>query len=143
MNIVDVSQIDRSAMENYDRAHFPVPRPKFLKLWINQAHSHAKAFYKAGTLQGYGVIRACREGHKIGPLFANDAITAEALFQSLTSCVTGEPVFLDVPERNDSAMNLVREHQMTELFGCAKMFDGDEPELPHDQSYGVTTFELG
>ena len=62
-----------------------------------------------------------------GPLFTNDACTAEALFQSLTSCLAGEPVFLDVPELNDSAMNLVREHQMTELFGCAKMFYGDEP----------------
>jgi len=36
-----------------------------------------------GTLTGYGVLRMCRTGYKIGPLFADSPETAERLFLAL------------------------------------------------------------
>ena len=38
-------------------------------------------------LEGYGVLRACRRGFKIGPLFADDPHIAGTLFQGLASRV--------------------------------------------------------
>jgi hypothetical protein len=32
---------------------------------------------------------------------------------------------------------------MTEVFGCARMYNGPAPQLPWDRIYGITTFELG
>jgi hypothetical protein len=40
-------------------------------------------------------------------------------------------------------MDLVRRHDMVEVFGCGRMTLGDPPLLPWDEIYGVTTLELG
>lgn len=92
---------------------------------------------------GYGVMRPCRIGHKIGPLFAANAVVAEQLFVSLASRVPGEPIFLDVPEINPDALALTARHGMKEVFGCARMVLGAIPKLPDAEIFGVTTFELG
>ena len=94
-------------------------------------------------LCGYGVIRRCRYGYKIGPLFADNTEIALDLFNGLSDHAAGEPVFMDVPEINDSAMQLVSDKGMKEVFGCARMYFGNKPALADAQIYGVTTFELG
>jgi hypothetical protein len=77
-----------------------------------------------GKLQGYGVIRQCREGCKLGPLFADDADIADVLFTQLAAFAAGGPLFLDAPENNPAAKALVRQHNMTEVFGCAPHVPG-------------------
>ena len=59
---------------------------------------HALAVVEGDTIRGYGVMRPCRTGHRIGPLFAANASVAEQLLVALASRVPGEPMFLDVPE---------------------------------------------
>ena len=49
-----------------------------------------------GNLSGYGVVRRCGQGHKIGPLFADDAQTAYALYGHLAERAAGGPL---VPRR--------------------------------------------
>lgn len=142
-NIVPLTDIPFEAVLDYDRACFPAPRPAFLEGWISQPDALALGCRDGGRLAGYGVVRRCREGCKIGPLFADDAPTAEALFARLASFAAGGPLFLDAPENNPAAMELVRRHRMTEVFGCARMYLGPPPELAHERIFGVTTFELG
>lgn len=127
----------------YDRLCFPAPRPTFLKGWIAQADALALGLRRGGKLSGYGVIRRCREGCKIGPLFADDAAAANALYARLARFAAGGPLFLDVPENNPAAMALVRERALTEVFGCARMYLGPKPALAQQRVFGVTTFELG
>lgn len=55
----------------------------------------------------------------------------------------GGPLFLDRPENNPAALALVHQHQMVEVFGCARMYLGPPPELAHERIFGVTSFELG
>lgn len=141
--LVDVRDVPFEALARYDAAHFPAPRERFLRAWITQPQGQGLAITDDGTLRGYGVIRRCRQGHKIGPLFADDGDTAESLFCGLLACAPGEAVFLDVPENNPQAMALARRHDLKEVFGCARMYHGPPPSLPHDHVYGVTTFELG
>jgi len=141
--IVEAQTVPFAELARFDAEHFPVPRPRFLKAWIAQPHSRALAAIVDGALRGYGVIRSCRRGSKIGPLFATEADTADALFRGLLDYAPGEPVFLDVPENNPQAMALARRHHLREVFGCARMYYGPPPEVAQDGIYGVTTFELG
>jgi GNAT superfamily N-acetyltransferase len=141
--LVDLKAVSLADIARYDALHFPAPRGVFLKAWIAQPRSRALAAVRRGALHGYGVIRACRRGCKIGPLFAGDAETADMLFRGLADFVPGEPIFIDVPENNPDAMALAQRHGLREVFGCARMYYGPAPVLPVDEIYGVTTFELG
>ena len=76
-------------------------------------------------------------------MFADNASIARDVFDSLCSRIPGEQVFLDVPERNQAAMDLTRAEGMKEVFGCAKMYYGPIPELSQHEIFGITTFELG
>lgn len=90
-----------------------------------------------------GVVRVCRKGFKIGPLFANDKMIAENLFQSLTSQIKNQPVYLDIPEINPEAQELVKKWDMKMVFETARMYTKNKPNLPIHQIFGVTTFEVG
>ncbi|MFM8442215.1 MAG: GNAT family N-acetyltransferase [Methylococcus sp.] len=141
--IVPLTRLPFDAVSRYDRACFPAPRPGFLAAWIAQPDALALGCLRAGKLSGYGVVRRCREGCKIGPLFADDAAAAESLFQHLAEFAVGAPLFLDVPENNAAALHLAHRHQMQEVFGCARMYLGPAPTLAHERIFGVTTLELG
>lgn len=141
--VVDLREVPFAELSRYDAAHFPAPRAHFLKSWIAQPGSRSLGAVIDGVLRGYGVIRRCRHGFKIGPLFAADARTADALFCSLGDFASGKPIFLDVPENNPQAVALAQRHGLGEVFGCARMYYGPPPPLSHDEIYGVTTFELG
>ena len=142
-SITSLSNVPFKAVLEYDAAHFPAERENFLNAWITQPDSRALAVMKGEKLQGYGVIRRCENGYKIGPLFADNAEIALDLFNGLSDHAAGEAVFIDVPEINKSAMKLVSDKGMREVFGCARMYFGKKPVLPDAHIYGVTTFELG
>lgn len=141
--IVPVSTVPFPELLNYDTRHFPAQRGSFLKRWIAQPNAVALAFVDAGVLKGYGVIRGCRTGHKIGPLFADDTAVAEALFCALCNHGTGTPVFMDVPEVNAAGMDLAQRYHMHSQFECARMYLKNDPGLPLDNIFGITTFEAG
>ena len=127
----------------YDRRCFPAGRAPFLHAWISQPDALALGHVRGHRLGGYGVIRRCGEGCKIGPLFADSVDIARSLYIHLAAFGAGDPVFLDAPENNPAAMQLVRQYGMKEVFGCARMYLGPEPAVAHDRIFGVTTFELG
>lgn len=142
-DIVPLADITFERVLDYDRSCFPAPRPTFLRGWISQPDALALGCQRDGKLSGYGVVRRCGVGYKIGPLFADDALAANALYLHLGEFAANGPLFLDVPENNPAAMELVHQYGMTEVYGCARMYLGPPPVLAHDRIYGVTTFELG
>lgn len=129
---------------DYDRPFFPDDRKLFLESWIAQPRATALGVVENGRLQGYGVLRPCRSGYKIGPLFADDPLLAETLFTALRLHAEEDaPVFLDTPEVNQQAVDLAERHGMTVVFETARMYTDTQPDLPVRRLYGVTTFELG
>jgi hypothetical protein len=142
-DVVPLTTVPFDQVLEYDRTCFPALRPTFLRGWISQPDALALGCQRDGKLSGYGVVRRCGEGCKIGPLFANDALAAEALYTHLAGFAAGGPLFLDAPENNPAAIELVHEHLMTEVFGCARMYLGPSPVIAHERVIGVTTFELG
>ncbi|PBJ27892.1 putative acetyltransferase [Pseudomonas sp. ACN8] len=142
-DIVPLASFPFSQVVDYDRTCFPAPRANFLSGWTAQADALAVGCRREGRLSGYGVVRRCREGYKIGPLFADDALAANALYARLAEFAEGGPLFLDAPENNPAAMALVHQQGMIEVFGCARMYLGPPPAIAHERVFGVTTFELG
>ncbi|MGE3802141.1 MAG: GNAT family N-acetyltransferase [Candidatus Kapaibacterium sp.] len=142
--IKPLSEIPFDLLVAYDAECFPVERRKFLEYWFRMPKSYGVGWYEEGELKGYGVIRACRKGYKIGPLFADNAKIAESLFRELCSFADkGEPVYLDVPETNLPGMNIAERYGMTMVFGTGRIYIGEFPDIPLEKIFGVTSFELG
>jgi GNAT superfamily N-acetyltransferase len=142
--IVPLSTLAFDDIGAYDKPFFPDNRREFLMCWINQPQSTALGILRNNKLAGYGVLRICRSGYKVGPLFADSAECAEQLFLALNShAPEGAPVFLDIPAVNTAAVDLVSRHNMIVSFETARMYTGQSPDLPINRLFGVTTFELG
>lgn len=144
-DIVKLSEIPFPEILKYDNELFPVSRPQFLENWIKLSESLALgAVDSKNKLIGYGVIRKCVAGYKIGPLFADNTKIAEKLFQSLIRIAKkGEKIYLDIPEINPEALEFVKNHKMKYVFETARMYTKEQPKLPVNRIFGITTFELG
>lgn len=146
--VVPVERLDLPGLFAFDQRHFGFHRPRFLERWLRPQEGAAFVAHGAdGAISGYGVVRRCRSGHKIGPLFADDEDTARALYAALSTvaftAARDEPLFLDVPEPNAAARTLAEDAGLTPVFETARMYRGDAPALPLPHIYGITTFELG
>jgi hypothetical protein len=142
--IVQLSTIPFDEICAYDKPFFPDDRRQFLRCWIDRPQSTALGFLINDKLAGYGIVRICRSGYKIGPLFADNPEIADRLFLALKALVPANaPIFLDTPAVNPAAIDLAKRYNMTVVFETARMYKGKSPDLPLDRILGVTTFELG
>lgn len=129
---------------SYDRRFFPAARESFLEVWLEPEEGAARVLRRHGRLAGLGVARRCREGVKVGPLYAEDQAAALGLLATLAQAVpTVGPIYWDVPEINGSAVQLAEALGMTRVFETARMYTGEPPQLDLQGLYGVSTFELG
>jgi GNAT superfamily N-acetyltransferase len=141
--VLDLPNIPLEQLIQYDRRHFPAPRPQFLRAWINQNTALALGYVQDKQLKGYGVIRKCFDGYKIGPLFADSTSIAETLFTQLAASAQGKTVYLDIPENNPLASELIHKYILLKVSTVARMYLQSPPKLPIENIYGITTLELG
>ncbi|MGL3210012.1 GNAT family N-acetyltransferase [Bradyrhizobium sp. BR 1433] len=140
---VALTDLPMALIEADDATVFPAPRPAFLRAWINTSGHVGRALMRDGKLAGWGVIRPCRTGRKIGPLVADDRAGAEAVLAALLASAGSGEVFLDVPAVNRDAVALAQALGLSPVFETARMYTGTIPSLRIDRVFGVTTFELG
>ena len=142
VRVLGIDDVD--AVLDFEREQhvFPAPRRAFLQRWLTAPGATACAVGDE-RIEGYGVVRACRTGHKVGPLFCADRAAAERLLAALLAQVADGPVFLDVPVPNTEGSALARDLGLEPVFETARMYRGPDPELRLDRVFGVTTFELG
>ncbi len=141
--VVPISANLVDAVSVYDRPFFPASRDAFLRCWLRPERRAGRVLIEDGTVRGYGVIRPCRHGFKIGPLFADTDEAADILFRALAASAKGEEVFFDCPEPNRPATDLAARYGLSPVFETARMYRGRAPDLPLPRIYGITTFELG
>lgn len=142
--IVALAAVDFAALCADDRSVFPAPREDFWRAWIALPGSVGLAWVEQGRLAGWGVLRPCREGCKIGPLVADRADIAAALYDALSQRAgAGSAVFLDVALPNAQALALARARGLQQVFETARMYRGPAPACATGRLYGVTSFELG
>lgn len=126
-----------------DATVFPAPRSPFLRAWIGASGHVGCALVRDGRLAGWGVIRPCRTGRKIGPLVADDRAAAEAVLSALLAQAGGGEIFLDVPGINREAIALAESLGLAPVFETARMYTGAIAPLRLERVFGVTSFELG
>jgi hypothetical protein len=141
--VIALAEVPFAIMEAYDATVFPGPRPAFLRAWIGAPGHIGRALMRDGALAGWGVIRPCRIGHKIGPLVADNRADAEVVLSALLAGVGGGEIFIDVPSVNNDGVALAKDLGLAPVFETARMYTGAIPPLRLERVFGVTTFELG
>lgn len=132
------------AVVAYDRGRFPADRGGFLRRWLTAPGRSAFARVSGGTVTGYGVIRPGREGHRVGPLFADDAAGAAALFDALAATVpAGAEIHLDIPEPALAAAELAASRGLVPGSHTVRMYTGPVPGHRAAATWAVTSLELG
>jgi len=137
--IASASVAELDAFEQRNRL-FPAPRPAFLAAW---ARHDGLVLRRGGEITGYGVIRPCHEGFKIGPLFAQDVADAETILRGLLTFMPEGLMFLDTPGINQAAIDLALSLKLQPMFETARMYRGPAPDLDTQKVFGITSFELG
>ena len=138
-----VSGPESTEIAGFDEPFFSAPRARFLAAWLGTPGHVVRALVQDGVVSGYGVLRPCQDGAKIGPLFAQSEADAEILFRALAAAAPEGPVLLDVPEPNTAALRLADRHGIAPAFETARMYKGAALDLPLSRIFGITTFELG
>jgi GNAT superfamily N-acetyltransferase len=142
--VVALGEVPFGDLAGYDVAIFGADRTGFLHRWIDRKPGHALACIRDNGLVGYSVLRRCREGMKIGPLFADDSDAASVLLAGMRAAAgSATSVFLDIPHANPDALALAREHMTAPVFETARMYRNGRPPEDVRRVFGVTTFELG
>jgi GNAT superfamily N-acetyltransferase len=142
-DVIDLNGAPLAQIEASDATVFPAPRAAFLRSWVGAPGHVGRALIRDGALAGWGVIRPCRIGHKIGPLVADDRCAAQSVLSALLDDTRGGEVFLDVPAANPQAVALARDLGLAPVFETARMYTAPIPLLRLERVFGVTTFELG
>lgn len=141
--LVPVSILSFDKILDYDTKCFPVKREKFLWNWLYMQNIRTLALVENSTIRGYGAIRSCVNGFKLGPLFADSGEIAERLLLGLSSFSNGEPVYFDIPEINELSLAIADKYNMTKVFGTARMYSHFKPVMHYNKIFGITSYELG
>jgi GNAT superfamily N-acetyltransferase len=141
--VVALDEIPIAMVEADDATVFPAPRADFLRAWIDTPGHVGRALMVDGRLAAWGVIRPCQKGWKVGPLVADDRVSAELVLASLVAASAGGEIFLDVPSVNADAVALAQSLKLAPVFETARMYTGPIRPLRLERVFGVTTFELG
>lgn len=140
----EIAATDFPDILKMDYAVHGFDRSGLLNHWlINTKNRISFMHTKEGKLSGFGTIRQCLSGSKIGPLIANDKTVALEILAALMTTTDVQEIMLDVPEPNEVAMNLAKSMALTPIFETARMYSGSAPHYKLDKLFGVTTFELG
>jgi GNAT superfamily N-acetyltransferase len=143
-SVAPATEVTFESIRDFDRQIFPERRDAFLRAWLTQPMAGAYVAQDGGRLSGFTVVRRCREGWKIGPLAADDAVTARYLYDAAAAHAPyGDAVFMDIPEANPAAKSFLATLSMTPVFETARMYTGPDPAVKLPKLFGVTTLELG
>lgn len=124
-------------IRDLDRQCFPARRDGFLRAWLappNQGMVHRGG----GVVDGYAVLRPCRDGTKIGPLFARDVGAALDLLATLSG-----PVQIDVPAIQTDWLEALAARGLEAGFRTKRMYRGALPAMRLNRVFGVSSLELG
>lgn len=137
-----ITSLSMQKLVAFDGEFFPSLREDFLRAWLAIPGAEGYQVQREGRLEGYGIIRPCRSGWKIGPLFACTPEIAKRLFHGLAFERPG-PVYLDVPDNNHEGVSLAERMGMKLVFETARMYTQAPPNINLEGVFGVTSFELG
>jgi GNAT superfamily N-acetyltransferase len=142
-NISSIQKTDISSILEYDKICFGFSRLQFIRPWLKLPNTKTFKYVKNGQIKGFAIVRKADVGYKICPLFADNESIARELYKACLNSVIDKSLYLDIPEVNQGAVNIIKEFDSKYVFECARMYYGKAPDIDIEKIYGVTTFELG
>lgn len=141
--IVTVTPALLPGIERFDRRFFPGPRERFLAAWTGAPRT-ALGLVDGGEVKGFGVVRRCGDGAKIGPLYADDPDVAMALMAALGASMPASTMLhIDVPETAAGFTDWLRQRGFVRGFETMRMYRGAAPDIDQAGVFGISTLELG
>lgn len=144
-DVLPAKPVSPEMIENiisFDQRFFPDAREEFLKAWLSPPRE-AFAVIEAGEVKGYAVLRACLEGYKVGPIFAESLDVARSLLAACGQAADGAELHIDVPAYQTDFVALLSGAGFSRAFETARMYLGPELEIEKSGVFAVTTLELG
>lgn len=124
-------------LRDLDRQCFPALRDGFLRHWLAPPN-RLVAHWLDGKLAGYGVQRPCRQGYKIGPLFADHVSVATHILSALTG-----DVHIDVPTTQPQWLDALSALGFSPGLRTRRMYRGTAPAVQLPKIMAVSSLELG
>lgn len=139
-----VGPADLPAMERLDAEAFGAARPAVLESLSRRNPELCLVVRRAGGVAGFLLARHGASTVQVGPWMAEDAATAEKLWQALLGRVTGRRVYVDVVAPNPAAVALVRRSGFAVQRTLTRMYLGENP-FPGDprRVFGISSPEKG
>ncbi len=130
-------------MEMDGRVH-GYSRECMLKHWIADGPTRfSRVCMEDGRVAGFGSIRQCHEGFKIGPLIGSTPSIACALLEALVESAGASTIILDIPEPNSAALDLASSIGLLPVFETARMYKGQGPRHELHRLFAVSSLEPG
>jgi GNAT superfamily N-acetyltransferase len=130
-------------LAEYDAGFFGVNREAFLRTWLATPGMESVCLLKEGKLQGWGCMRRCRQGWRLGPVFARHHTFAEEILRHLALKTIGENVYIDITETNVQSIRLAFAMGMIPWGARLRLYRGEPPKQPLEKIYGFTTLDIG
>lgn len=132
----------------YDDWAFKNSRKKLLTRMLQMPQTFAfVSFDKNEIVTGYGLVRPCIKGFRIGPLYANDLESAQILFRLLLTKIPGKSIILDMPKNNYFGEIFAEYFNLKHVpeTDTIAMFKGKKLEIKEKNNicYGIGSLELG
>lgn len=132
------------AIANYSAIITGAESPNYCNAWHTNTPERQTLIGLAGDkISSLGTIRACQEGHKIGPLYAKDRNDAEPLLKALVARMSASSISVDAPDTNAEAQEILAALGMKPVFSTARMYNGTFPKQAVASLFGSATLELG
>lgn len=139
-------------ISEYDARMFPKPRFNLIKLLLKANATIGFVIRNKQQIEGYGIIRECQRGYRLGPLYANTLESAKNVTERLLKSIDKENqiVIVDSPsEKENHHIKYFHEYFSSEpdkpSNTQAMSKDTMPPEVGNnlDKLYGACSLELG
>lgn len=141
---------DFAAIVEQDFQQTGFDRRKFLTSWLGNTDTrHTMVLERNGKIAAWGTIRACREGHKIGPFTAQTEDDCHDLLAGLTDktqmprSAKKSGIMVDIPAAKPALSEYLGTQGFKPGFETARMYRGGEPKERLAPFSAVATLELG
>ncbi|MCL2121606.1 MAG: GNAT family N-acetyltransferase [Clostridiales bacterium] len=142
-DIYSSQDIDFYKLLAFDAGFFGIARERFLRAWLETPALESLCVLKGGEIKGWGCMRRCRNGWRLGPVFASEYAIAEELLRHFAIKTIAEEVSMDVPESNVQAIRLAFSMGMTPVDARLRAYKGEQIREPLEQIFGFTTLDIG
>ncbi len=135
---------DRSLLAAADAAATGVSRSRFSASWFAETDTRRTiCLPDTDPAEAFATFRQCREGVKVGPLYADNKAQIDALLASAPTALGDGPLFIDAPDESPALSELLLARGFEPVFETARMYLGEPPAARPPPYYAVATLELG